>query len=731
MTTSPTPAEGPTSQPHPAPAEGSGHPPQGPPPGLDPLIETDPRLIGSYRLVGRIGAGGMGVVYAGLDPSGRCVAIKTVHAKYADRPGHREAFAREVHMLRRADGVSTARVHGADPAAPVPWLAFDYVPGRDLRRHVREFGPLSADMLRTFALGTAEGLATLHSAGIAHRDIKPGNVILAPDGPKIVDFGIAVEIGTDPEQDASASYGTPGWSAPERYTGATADPAADVFAWGGLVALAATGRDPFGKGSPAELAERVKTGAYDVEGVPEDLLPLVERALSVAPPERPTAVDLLATLLPPATAEENVQAGAVPDRARTQRVLRGMLADYWRGVDAAGHDPARWAAALGTASAVGLGAVGIGTLGSGAAGAGGAATGTAAGAGAGAGTAATSGLSTAGAAGGAMGTAGGAAGTAGGAMGTAGGVAGGGGALGALSGVKGVVAALGALTLVGGAAATGVWYLRDEEPAEETVAAEEAQEDDTLAVERDPEDVEAVVTEAVDIALEASSFTTYEHFFSNDVGDTTPTHYMYTEEPQPAISRVSYLGPSGGGVLARGADLDEVVHISNRPGQQFGETERVYYRERSPDAGPVEDAREEWETLVRLMEGLLSEDAEVTYEGQSALLADGEESYIPEELLGDVDPAQRGGHHYTGTFVHAFERLMDPPTQMDFELWISDEGHPVRLVVVDVADDGSVAESGDPMTFTHSMDFFRFDEPVEVEIPDESEILPVHPDSGN
>lgn len=234
-----------------------------------------------------------------------------------------------------------------------PWLAFDYVSGRGLRAHVREFGPLEGDMLRTFALGAAEGLTALHAAGIAHRDIKPGNVILSPDGPKIVDFGIAVEIGTERSADASASSGTPGRSAPERYSGAVADPAADVFAWGGLVALAATGHQPFGTGDGGEMARRVRSGEYDVDGVPEDLLGLVEAALSVAPGRRPSSEALMRALLPEPAEEPEDRVGPAHTVADS---LRRMLYDHWRGVDDAGHDPARWAAALGVASAAGLGA---------------------------------------------------------------------------------------------------------------------------------------------------------------------------------------------------------------------------------------------------------------------------------------------------------------------------------------------------------------------------------------
>ena len=689
MSTSPTPAEEPD------------HPP-GPPLGFEPLTETDPRLIGPYRLVGRIGAGGMGVVYAALDSEGRCIALKTVHAKYADRPGHRESFTREVEMLRRADGVSTARVHGADPTATVPWLAFDYVPGRDLRRHVREFGPLPGDMLRTFALGTAEGLAALHSAGIAHRDVKPGNVILAPDGPKIVDFGIAVEIGTDPEQDASASYGTPGWSAPERYTGAAADPAADVFAWGGLVALAATGRGPFGQGSPTELAERVKTGAYDIEGIPEDLLPLVERALSVAAPERPTAVDLLAALLPATEVEDvDVAPAPVPDRARTQRVLRAMLADYWRGVDMAGHDPARWAVALGTASAVGLGVVGAGAMGSGAAGAGGALAANTAGAGAGA----ASGMAAGGAAGG--------------------GVAGGG-LLGALSGVKGVVAVLGTLTLVGVGAGAGALYLRDEEPVEETVVAEESPEDDTLAVDSGPEDGAAVLADSIGLAMEADSFTTFEVLAHNDVGSSMPTHHMYTRDPEPLMTQSTYLWTANG-ILASGTDLDEHVYFTDAQRIEVDDPlEREYRRNPSDDQVGV-DLRADWESLVNVLQEILDQEVEIEYIGRSTT----DDSTVFGELLDDELREQRlqgateigrEGHHYTGTVVHEFGLFAEPRIlDMEFEVWISDEGYPLGYYLEGVTDE-PVEDPDETLTLMHTVKFFRFDRPVEIEVPEEHEI---------
>ncbi|MEU3212231.1 serine/threonine-protein kinase [Nocardiopsis alba] len=660
------------------------------PPGLEPLSEADPRLIGPYRLLGRIGAGGMGVVYAVLDPGGLCVALKTVHAKYADRPGHREAFAREVEMLRRADGVSTARVHGADPTAPVPWLAFDYVPGRDLRRHVREFGPLTGDMLRTFALGVAEGLATLHSAGIAHRDIKPGNVILAPDGPKIVDFGIAVEVGTDPERDASASYGTPGWSAPERYTGAVADPAADVFAWGGLVALAATGRAPFGKGDAAELAARVQAGDHDVEGVPEELLSLVERALSVLPAERPTAFDLLTALLPPATMESNVQAGPDSDRARTQRALRGMLADYWHGVDSAGHDPARWAAALGTVSAAGLGVAGAGTLG------------------AGAGTGATTGVSAAGVVGGAVGKAGGAA-AGGGSLGA--GATGGGGLLGVLGGTKGLVAALGTLTLVGGLAAGGAWYLGNDAPAEE--AAAEEPEEAGLAVDMNPEDGAAVVAEAFTLALEADSFTTYDFVYASGLGDRPAGYYVQTGGPVPAILVNNYM--ITGGSMALGEGLDDVVYFSNTSFDPGEAPEREYYRSDGYGTSAPEHPRELWEELLDVVFAYL-EPVDLIYEGTGTTPTE----FLPDEFFAYGQVLERPGHRYTGTYIE--EDYLDyGDVEATLEFWVDEAGYPLYFDQ-NVSPGGTDPDTGRPVEHGYRVEFAGFDQPIDLYVPTADEI---------
>ncbi|MET9797341.1 serine/threonine protein kinase [Nocardiopsis alba] len=482
-----------------------------PPVGLSPLKEGDPAEIGPYRLVGRIGAGGMGAVYGALDTYGRCVAVKTVRADLAAKPRFREAFAHEVAMLARADGISTARLYAHDTEAEVPWLAFDHVPGRDLRAHVREFGPLEGEMLRVFALGMAEGLAALHAAGVVHRDVKPANVILSPDGPKIVDFGIAAPIGTERSEDAFADHGSPGWAAPERHTGAVADSAADVFAWGALVAMAATGRQPFGKGETKERIRRVCAGEYEIDGVPEDLLPLVEGTLSMDPRERPSAADLVRALLPEDRRGEEVG-----------RALRRMLGDYWRGVDAAGHDPARWAAWLGGASATALGATGI--LGGGVgAGTGGAATGGVAGS-----SAAASGTTGATASGSS---------SSGAAAGVFGGGSSSGGALGGVAGSKLAMVGAGALAVAGVAAGGYVAYDRLRDPPADVVA-------------------------SAATLLEETGFVATVERTPVGGGETVSEEYLYSADGESFLIRGAAMGP---GTTAVAVHQGELYVYASRP----------------------------------------------------------------------------------------------------------------------------------------------------------------------
>lgn len=291
------------------------------PTGFTPLAQGDPAVVGPFRLVGRLGEGGMGVVYGALDPTGRHVAVKVVHPRYAADPVFRAGFAREADLLSRVDAECSPAFFGSDPHAPSPWMAIEFVPGGTLKDHVREHGVLSGERLLSFAAGTAEALAAVHHAGVMHRDLKPANVILAPTGPKVLDFGIARA--TDDHAPEKGIFGTPGWVAPERLDGGRDTLAVDMFAWGGLVVYAATGHGPFGKGDTATLIARTRTGEPDLGGVPEELLPLVAAALSRDPAERPSAVEAFTRLLDLAGAGERTEG----PRER----LRVLLGRVWTG----------------------------------------------------------------------------------------------------------------------------------------------------------------------------------------------------------------------------------------------------------------------------------------------------------------------------------------------------------------------------------------------------------------
>ena len=268
-----------------------------PEPPFSPLRPRDPRSVGDYRTVGRLGAGGMGAVYAAKDASGALVAVKLVHGDLAADPEFRVRFHREADLVRRVVSPCVPRFLASDTGAEQPWLATEYVAGPTLSQHVREHGPLTGPGLRAFAVGIAEALRAIHAAGIVHRDLKPGNVVLAPDGPKVLDFGIARALDETAITRTGGLFGTPGWVAPELLRGGPPTPAADMFAWGGLVAFAATGRSPYGKGSAETVAVRVLDGHPDLDGVPEDLMPLVTAATGSDPGLRPTVDQVLARLL--------------------------------------------------------------------------------------------------------------------------------------------------------------------------------------------------------------------------------------------------------------------------------------------------------------------------------------------------------------------------------------------------------------------------------------------------
>ena len=258
------------------------------------LQPADPRLIGPYQLLGRLGAGGMGRVFLGMSAAGRPVAVKIVHAELAADPEFRARFSSEVAAARKVSGLFTALVVDADVDARVPWLATAYVAGPSLSEAVRSRGPLTTGSLLALAADLAKSLTAIHAAGVVHGDLKPSNVLLAPDGPRVIDFGISQAAEVTPLARAGLVVGTPSFMSPEQAAGQEVGPLSDVFSLGAVLAFAATGRKPFGTGPPAAVLERVVRGLADLEDVPAEVRPLVERCLANDPGRRPTAAELLA-----------------------------------------------------------------------------------------------------------------------------------------------------------------------------------------------------------------------------------------------------------------------------------------------------------------------------------------------------------------------------------------------------------------------------------------------------
>ncbi|MCX5214313.1 ricin-type beta-trefoil lectin domain protein [Kitasatospora sp. NBC_00240] len=265
---------------------------------MEPLKVGDPRQVGPYHLLGRLGRGGMGQVFVGRSPGGRVVAVKVVHPEIAGDAQFRRRFAHEVAAARRVGGFYTAQVVDADPGADPPWLVTAYVPGPSLQQAVDAHGPLPAGAVGALGAGLAEALTAIHGAGLVHRDLKPGNILLAADGPRVIDFGISR--GLDGTHISTTIVGTPGFMSPEQAKGLDVGPPGDVFALGAVLMFAATGRGPFGAGSIESIVYRIVHADPDLTGLPAPLAELVGTCLAKDPARRPALADVLHLLAGPA-----------------------------------------------------------------------------------------------------------------------------------------------------------------------------------------------------------------------------------------------------------------------------------------------------------------------------------------------------------------------------------------------------------------------------------------------
>jgi serine/threonine protein kinase len=278
---------------------------------MEPLSADDPRQIGGFSLRSRLGAGGMGRVYLAFSPGGRAVAMKVVHPGLAADPEFLRRFRNEVAAARAVSGMYTAPVVGAGVDDDPPWLATAYVPGPPLAEVVTRYGPLSETAVWRLGAGLTEALRAVHACGLVHRDLKPGNVLLAADGPHVIDFGISRAFEGTSVTSTGMVVGTPGYMSPEQAEGQQAGPSSDVFSLGCVLAYAATGNAPFGGGSAASILYRVVTGEPDLNGVPANLRQVITACLAKNQRER-IGLDQLGPMI-----------------AALGPAMSGMLGAYW------------------------------------------------------------------------------------------------------------------------------------------------------------------------------------------------------------------------------------------------------------------------------------------------------------------------------------------------------------------------------------------------------------------
>ncbi|HEU5028494.1 MAG TPA: DUF4389 domain-containing protein [Spirillospora sp.] len=264
----------------------------------DPLDQDEPRVLGPYRLLGRLGRGGMGTVYLAAEPDGRRVAVKVVNRELAGEPAFLARFRREVTAARRVHRFCTAPVLDAELDQDPPYVVTEYIDGPSLETAVRERGPLPGSDLEGLAVGVATALAAIHGAGIVHRDLKPANVLLSSTGPRVIDFGIARALDAPDGPTRTGQFvGTPSYIAPEVLHGGPVEQASDVFAWGCVIAYAGTGRPPFQGASVADTFRRIGAEEPVLDGLDPRLRAIVATALAKDPRRRPTAERLLSRLV--------------------------------------------------------------------------------------------------------------------------------------------------------------------------------------------------------------------------------------------------------------------------------------------------------------------------------------------------------------------------------------------------------------------------------------------------
>ncbi|WP_162948785.1 serine/threonine-protein kinase, partial [Streptomyces europaeiscabiei] len=260
---------------------------------FQPLQADDPPQVAGYRLAARLGAGGMGRVYLSHTQGGRPVAIKVVRPELADDPAFRRRFGREIKAARRVRGAYTAELIDADPDGVPPWLATLYVPGPSLAEAVARRGPLPVPAVLWLMAGVAEALQAIHDEGIVHRDLKPSNVLLAADGPRVIDFGISLASGLTSNTATGTAVGTPQFMAPEQATGGDVTTATDVFALGQTAAFAALGVPLYGDGPSVSVLYRIVHSEPDLSVLPQQLRPMMARCLAVDPADRPTPAEVV------------------------------------------------------------------------------------------------------------------------------------------------------------------------------------------------------------------------------------------------------------------------------------------------------------------------------------------------------------------------------------------------------------------------------------------------------